>query len=259
MLADHPRIVPIDEPQIGRHVAPFLSDEPGASVQDLDYSNFTFPRFAGEVPTYFLSERHSNVWVPALGDLLAKRLAVHGRSRALIAVKEPNGSQAADLILRALPQSKLLLLLRDGRDVVDSETAAFTQGSWMSRRYPTFRGFSPAERFEFVRQAAHKWAWRTDLVMDALEIHSGPKFTLRYEDLLSETETQLQDLFDWLGLRGVDAGKVAERHSFERADSGPEQFVRAAQPGLWRENLTENEQQLIVEIMGATLTRAGYE
>jgi hypothetical protein len=35
--------------------------------------------------------------------------------------------------------------------------------------------------------------------------------------------------------------------------------MRAATPGLWRENLTEDEQRTMDEIMGAKLAELGYE
>jgi Sulfotransferase family len=258
MLAEHDRIVPINEPLIGLHLGPFVSDRPGSRAEDLDLSNFTFSRLAGEVPTYFFSRRHADVWAPALRDLIVKRLAVHARRRDLIVVKEPNGSQAADTILRALPRSRLLFLLRDGRDVVDSELAAFATGSWMSRRYGAVRGIETGERLQFLTQAAHKWVWRTDVVQGAFDAHRGPKLLVRYEELLAETEGQMQRVWDWLRLNPVALEAIVERHSFVGATSGSLEFARAAQPGQWRENLTDEEQARIVEIMGPTLARLGY-
>jgi hypothetical protein len=35
--------------------------------------------------------------------------------------------------------------------------------------------------------------------------------------------------------------------------------MRAATPGLWRENLTEDEQRTMHEIMGAKLAELGYD
>ena len=35
--------------------------------------------------------------------------------------------------------------------------------------------------------------------------------------------------------------------------------MRAATPGLWRENLTEEEQSTMHEIMGSKLTELGYD
>jgi len=42
-----------------------------------------------------------------------------------IIIKEPHGSLAADTISECLPNSKIIILLRDGRDVLDSEVDGF--------------------------------------------------------------------------------------------------------------------------------------
>jgi len=63
-----------------------------------------------------------------LRTLLLERFGAHlrraGGSDPLCVIKEPNGSQGAGFILFRLPCSRLLFLLRDGRDVVDSELDA---------------------------------------------------------------------------------------------------------------------------------------
>lgn len=259
MLAEHDRIIPVDEPLIGLHLGPFISDRPGANVEDLDASNFTLGRLAAAVPTYFFNERYADVWAPALGRLIRARLGVHARRRALVVVKEPNGSQAVEMLLRALPRSRLLFLLRDGRDVVDSELAAFARGSWMSRRFSAVRGIDPHERLAFASQAAHHWALTTEMMRDAFDAHHGAKLLVRYEVLLTETAGELRRIFDWLGLVESEVDAIVQRHSFRETDGGPGEFRRAAQPGFWRNSLTPQEQSLIQGIMGQTLRAMGYE
>ena len=91
-----------DEPLIGLHLAPFVCDRPATHAADLNISNFTFNRIAKDAHSYFFAEDVSDAWLGPLGELIRSRFAVHGRSE-VIAIKEPNGSQAADLILRAVP------------------------------------------------------------------------------------------------------------------------------------------------------------
>ena len=40
--------------------------------------------------------------------------------------------------------------------------------------------------------------------------------------------------------------------------TGPTEFARAASPGLWRENLSSEEQRTTTEIMGKQLAALGY-
>ena len=47
-----------------------------------------------------------------------------------LAIKEPNGSIGAPLLAEAFPESLMILLVRDPRDVVSSAMAAQRKGSW---------------------------------------------------------------------------------------------------------------------------------
>ena len=185
-----------------------------------------------------------------------------GADRALLMVKEPNGSQSADILLRAMPESRLLFLLRDGRDVVDSELASIAKGSWVTREFGV-RGLEAEQRLEFITEHAMKWLWRTAVVEEAYRDHRGPKHLVRYEDLLADPLMHVREIFDWLGL-GVGGEELSDfiaRDAFESVPEdkrGADQFHRAASPGLWRENLTQAEQQTLSELIGPKLAELGY-
>jgi hypothetical protein len=256
MLDDLPGVTGVNEPFIGRHLAPFASDLPGMRATDFDVSTCTFNRLAGGGDGYFFAERHTDAWVRPLGQLICERFAVR-KNVDVIAIQEPNGSQGADMILRAVPQSRLLFLLRDGRDVVDSELAAYGTGGWMSRRYG-ITGVPAEDRRRFLEDAAWKWVWRTSIVKDAHERHPGPKLMVRYEELRPNAQSEMARIVGWLGL-DADVTEVVERHDFGRVDErGPSEFARAATPGGWRENLSDDEQQLLEAIMGDTLRAFDY-
>jgi hypothetical protein len=265
MLNEHPRVIPVDEPLIGLHLAPFVVDRPGARAEDLGLDNFSFNRLAASATGYFFSEQSKTVWQPPLAELIRRRFAAipeRHHQRSLLVIKEPNGSQAADVIMRVLPRSRLLFLLRDGRDVVDSEVAAFMAGSWINARYPMVRGIEPDERERFVVQAAHKWRWQTEVVQQAFAEHRGPKLSLRYEDLLAHPADRLREAMDWLGLEISEAELISatERHSFARIRAtGPQHFHRSARPGHWRQSLTASERVLVQEAIGPKLEELGYE
>jgi Sulfotransferase family len=225
MAAEHPSIEVMNEPTIGYHLSPFLSNEPGYRAEDLDRGTFTMRRVMEDEADRFFAAKYADVWVPGLRRLLNDRLLVHLEREAgqadgnsILLVKEPNGSQSADVIMRAQPTARLLFLLRDGRDVVDSELASFAVGGWQERHFAHMRGVQDRERLDFVINAAHQWLWRTEVVQATFDEHRGPKHMLRYEDLLREPERRLRELLEWLGvsLEGFDVAAVVDRFAFER-------------------------------------------
>jgi hypothetical protein len=272
LLASHPAVVQVNEPLIGGYLGPILSESTDVSASDLDMSNFTLLRAERDKPESFFSREFSDVWAPALGKLMVERFLAQTLrypsevppSRTIVAIKEPNGSQSADVLMSALPRARLLFLLRDGRDVVDSELAANLEGAWLSTAIPGVRGIAAAERVEFVRRSAYKWLWRTEVVQDAYHAHAGPKYLIRYEQLRQDPTMQMKSLFEWAGLK-VDDAQLAtwiERRSFERIPAearGPHGFFRAARPGMWRESLTAEEQAVVEAIIGPKVRELGYD
>ncbi|MEK6250805.1 MAG: sulfotransferase [Actinomycetota bacterium] len=270
MAEQHPSIVGMNEPTIGYHLSPFLSNEPGYHAEDLDLGTFTLRRAVEGDPERFFAAKYADVWLPGLRRLLNDRLLAHlerevggtAASDALLLVKEPNGSQSADVIMRAQPNARLLFLLRDGRDVVDSELASFAVGGWQERSFAHMRGIGEAERFAFVTRSAYQWLWRTEVVETAFAEHRGPKHMLRYEDLLREPERRLHELFEWLGLprQQTEVAGVVEQFAFERLPHrGPDQQNRFARPGAWRDNLRPDERAAVEAILGAKLGELGYD
>jgi hypothetical protein len=182
-----------------------------------------------------------------------------------VAIKEPNGSHAADTIVSLLPRSRMLFLLRDGRDVVDSLVDAMLgSDSWWAERTRSL-GRPPQERLAFVSQHSSLWVRRTMATQRGYEsLPEDQRLLVRYEDLLADTPVQLRRIFDWLdlGVSEAELREIAGRHAFESAPHerrGPGKDMRAASPGLWRENLTDDEQRRMHEIMGAKLSELGYE
>jgi Sulfotransferase family len=273
LIAELDDVVPVNEPLIGWYLGPFLSDLPGFSAAELDADTFTLRQAQRDNANHFFADPFRHVWMPRLRAMMLARFREHvrmrpprsgNRRRAHVLIKEPNGSQSSDLIMEALPRSRLLFLLRDGRDVVDSELAANREGSWVTKEFPGATGIGDAQRLAFVAQSARKWLWRTEITERAYEDHPGPKLLVRYEDLLEEPEIQLRGILGWMGVEAPDdvLARAIEKHAFANAPAdqrGEKGFYRAAQPGLWRENLTAEEQRVATEIMGAKLRAVGYD
>jgi hypothetical protein len=273
MLAGHPAVVGVNEPLIGWYLGPFLSDLPGFSADGLTPDRFTLRQVQATKRDSFFATEFRDDWEPGLRRLMRRRFAAQlghqsalpaGPGRTVVAVKEPNGSQSADLIMATLPKSRLLVLLRDGRDVVDSELAGNLSGSWVPSVFPGAVGIAPGERLDFVRQSAHKWLWRTEVSERAYRLHRGPKKLVRYEELRADPVGRLGEIFDWLDLSRDDAQvrDLVRRHDFDAMppqQRGPASFFRAARSGGWRENLSDEEIRAVAEILEPKLATLGYD
>lgn len=272
MLSEHEAVVPIDEPLIGLYLGPFTCDLPGGRASDLDVSDFTIRRVQRHTWSQFFAEQFSEIWRPALSRMMTERfyaqaLQYHSRVPVwdrMVAIKEPNGSQSADVLMQALPHARLLFLLRDGRDVVDSELAGNLKNAWVSREFAGLSGIDDENRLQFVTHSAHKWLWRTQVVQEAMRSHPGPTLTMRYEDLVASPTTELRRIFGWLGLPATltQVNDWVERNRFDSlsgGQTGPAEFFRAAQPGAWRRNLRPEERAAVTAVLAKKLAELGYD
>ena len=266
---DLPAVVPLDETYLLHHMTPLkpMFVEPETVP---DPAELLLNSTRSEHPAYFFSEAFRDAWAPELRRLILVRLwsqvalaeREHGFSDPLVLIKEPNGSHGAGPLMSALPRAKLLFVIRDGRDVVDSLIDA--RGAWGSASESRNLA-QAAERLSFVRGQCWNWLNWTTAVQRAYEAHpENLRFALRYEELRSEPERTLGPLLAWLGL---DAGEehlrdAVEANAFENLPKlmkGSGTPRRAASPGLWRQNTTPEEQAAMHEIMGPKLAELGYE
>jgi hypothetical protein len=265
LLATHPTVRAADEPLIGAHLGLPASATVGAVARNPQPGQVTRALdFFADRDDYFFSERYADAWREPLRRLVLARLLPQLRAaggdprQTVLVVKEPHGSEAADLLARTLPRSRVLAVVRDGRDVVDSILDALQPGAWAS----SLAQVDAAERLRFVEDYAGLWAERTRVVLRAVAESGERALLVRYEDLLADTATHLRRILRWMGLEpAADLDEHVERLAFHRVDEahrGSGKFHRAATPGLWRDNLAADEQAAATTVMAPLLTELGY-
>ena len=263
-------IVAINESYLPQHLAPLRDPlpEPGNGPR----SGPTLNDLRAGHPAYFFDADYAEEWREPLRALVLGRLGAqvhraegeHGLLNPPVVVKEPNGSHAADLLAKLLPASRIIFLLRDGRDVIDSMIAADSPGGWRTRQEGVATLRTSEQRLGAIRREARLWLVRTEATERACEVLGAEGSTLvRYEELLADTGAQLRRLDEWVGVgRGeltIRAAIHANRfNSLRNRIRGAGKGVRAASPGLWRENLSDAEQQLMNELLGAKLRALSY-
>lgn len=268
MLSEIGGVVPIDDPHLGHHLGVWrpiplawaIGEESSPELKTL------LDLKAGE-PGYFFAERFRDSWWQPLRDLIEARFEAQARelngslsSTPTYVVKEP-GSHAAPLLAELFPESKLVFLLRDGRDVVDSWLDAYSKGSWAMRggAFPV----APEGRVALIRWLSAVWAFRSRAVRQAFDARDpDDRVLVRYETLRASTQQCLEEICETLGLPAKGLPEVVAAHRFEQlpADArGPGSETRAATPGAWRENLSAEEQAAMHEVLGETLAEFDYE
>jgi Sulfotransferase family len=267
MLSDLDDVVPIDDPHLGHHLGVWRPIPLAWAVSEGDPPELTtLLDLKADEPDYFFAERYRDSWWQPLHDLIEARFEaqareVKGSLSASLAyvVKEP-GSHAAPLLAELFPKSKLVFLLRDGRDVVDSWLDAYRKGSWAIRGGAF--AVAPEGRLALIRWLSAVWVFRSRAVRRALETRDSVDAVLiRYERLRENTEGSLEEICEILGLGVGCLQEVAARHRFEQlpaAARGPGSETRIATPGSWRENLSAEEQTAMHEVLGEALLEFGY-
>ncbi|HVY08722.1 MAG TPA: sulfotransferase [Mycobacteriales bacterium] len=252
----------IHEPLAGLHLGLWASAGVGVPSGQLS------GRLMSEIRTdadYFFSDDYAAAWEPALRRLILTRFRAQIRDgRRVCIVHEPNGSEGAPLLMRVLPRSRMIFLLRDGRDVIDSLLDAWTAGSWLDDAFGVGELQSATDRLRFIEEQAHRWAVRTRAVKQAYEAHPDHlRLLVRYEDLRQDTAGELRKLFSHFTLREPpQLDDLVKQHSFENVkpeQRGKGKFHRAAQPGGWAKNLNDDDIRVCEAVMGPLLAEFGYE
>jgi hypothetical protein len=267
MLSDLEGVVPVDDPHLGHHLGVWRPIPLAWAACEDPPQLRTLLELKAEEPGYFFAERHREAWWEPLRQLIGARFEAQAAEAgfsdpagaAAYVVKEP-GSHVAPLLAELFPDSKVIFLLRDGRDVVDSWLDAYGDGSWAipGGAFPV----TEEGRIPLIKWLSAVWAYRSRAVQEAYQARAeGDRILIRYEDLRNDAEGRLRRICAMVGVDAARVPEVVEGHRFEkqpRAARGRGRFIRQARPGGWRDNLSAAEQEAMNEALGGALAEFGY-
>ena len=270
MLSELERVIPVDDPHIGHHLGVWRPIPLAWATAKDPPKLGTLADFKRKKRDYLFSDRYRDTWVPQLRDLISARFeaqaaqdiaAVGGIDQPIVVVKEP-GSHAADTIMDVFPQSSLIFLLRDGRDVVDSWLDAYKDGSWATDEgaYPLDDTGRPA----LIRWQSSVWLHRTEVVQETYA-RTEPKrrVLIRYEEMRADPVAALERICSMLGIQASreQLDEIAGTHSYSsvpKADKGAGREIRRAEPGGWTDHMTRQEIIEMHDILADKLDELGY-
>jgi len=257
------RMRSLDETMLGAQIGAF-TDDPTIHWHWLNgryKANFTRIIDADRKDAFF-SSKFEKEWKESLKFLILHRIraqfSFYGYEHVII--KAPNESHASDLILKCVPKSKLIFLIRDGRDVIDSR-----QGKFHNPRGFFSRPETDEEKKFRIIHFAKMWNLMIETTQRAFDKHDpNLRLLVKYEDLRNNPINEIKKIYEFLGYQLPEAkiNEIADVTSFENVPDelkGEDKNIRKAKPGSFRDYFNQKELELVNEIMKDNLKKYGYE
>lgn len=247
----------LHEPELSEHLAVSTTLTDGRFMRRMDLRS--------KDNSYFFSDSYKNIWKFYLRKLILNRFhAEVGELSKKIIVKEAGTVDASDIISTCLPNSKLIMLIRDGRDIIDSGIDGRQKDGWMTKQLGT-KPLEGVSRANFIKNRSKMWVALTENLLKTYKSHpENLRYLIKYEDLRKNTLEELEKIYKFLeiDISKDELQKIVSKFSYENLpdkEKGQGKFVRSASPGKWKENLHDEEKIIIEKIMGRMLEKLGYE
>jgi len=249
----------IDEFSISPHIGSLFNTRQGQSSRYIDFKQ-------KDSQFYIFAKQYTEIWSYYLRKLILNRIFAQfpDATEKITVIKEPDVIGIPDVISKCLPNSKIIFLIRDGRDVIDSSIAARGKEGFMAKK-----GLKQLheidERLNFIKRRSGLWVEMVQNMLNIYEKHSKDKmYKVRYEDILKNPNQITKQFYNFIGIKISEdkINKIVEKYAFENIPEklrGEGKFYRSASPGKWREHLNEEERDAMNKIMNETLRKLDYQ
>ena len=228
------------------------------------FNTSRFERYRGR--NFILSAHYRKTWLQSIRNFVLDganaRFPKAAGPDSYLMIKDPAGSVGAPLLMEVFSESRMVLLVRDPRDVAASWLDANKKGGWQNerrkkdrRRQETQADTNPDAH---VKRHAEAYLRNVGNAKEALDSHEGHKVLVRYEDLRADTLSEMKRLYFTLEIP-VDEKELTsavEKHTWENIPEkkkGEGKFYRKATPGGWQEDLTPKQAQIVERITASLL------
>ena len=258
LLDGHPAVACKGEGHLANHLSWLLAEGLAAHNRLLAHKNATIFRELAGFPLYGGGDL---AYLTAAALLLG--LSKDGRDAGFAAIgeKTPDNIRHLERLRSLFPRAKFIHLVRDGRDCAVSGWFHNQRSSpeWLGANFPSLACY--------VDFFAREWAKDLAQASAFADRHAEACVTLRYEDLVADTEAELARVLGFLGV-AADAAALAacrEAGAFERLTGGRApgdedrgSFFRNGVPGDWRRHFDAALTGAFRDTVSPWLERFGY-
>lgn len=170
--------------------------------------------------------------------------------------KSPADSVAVETFAAIYPGAAVVHVLRDGRDVAVSMSAA--RGGWMAPEG------QPVEQPPVWRQlwsTARGWQGQVRRLRELSQTLALPLHEIRYEAMHARPHETARALFEFCGIPCDDdllADLLDRTHFSNLIETGPSSFRRSGRVGDWRREWSRRDRVLFAAGAGDMLAELGY-
>ncbi|ESQ80748.1 sulfotransferase domain-containing protein [Asticcacaulis sp. YBE204] len=194
------------------------------------------------------------VFVSAICEQVVREYGVGWYSHAVL--KCPNDTQIADLVSLWMPDSAMILLRRDGRDVMKSRFSPFASATLAEST-------DVAQRRYAIAWYAHVWNMQIDMMRHVQTLHPRTVLNLKYEHGRQNGEVMIKLLIQYLGkpVLGEQIRGLNQKHRLEAMPQntrGADKPRQTGEVGGYKRYFKDDETKLMTKIMRRNLTDIGY-
>ncbi len=239
----------LDEPYLGQHLGIF-TDRRGDEI----VTNFEIHH---DREDYLFCEKYKKIWSYYLRKLILARLfSQFGNSQKPIIINDlPIANFASNVLAEVTPNSKVLIFVRDGRNVVNHKAASLIplgKGLQMGLSF-----FSQNNKIEFLKMESRKWEKMSSILLDIKKNHNESLIKIiHYEDLLDNPLKELKKIFQFLGIQ-IDENAIIKLAS--ETQKSFQITSKKLKLLFWKKDLSKEEQTVIEHIMKESLQKLNYK
>ncbi len=153
-----------------------------------------------------------------------------------------------DFLVQCLPKSKVILIIKDGRDVVESNIRDIRNGLIQNGRV--------SDALWHVARESREWVSTVDLFQKTYDKFLSERgLIIKYEDLRENTYKLLKEIYRFIDIP-IDDEEIKNIVNNNK-------FVNLSEiekvTGSWKENFSRQEIDAMQQIMNSTLQKLGYK